>query len=122
MRAKGYGISRPVFRAASESFRAKDMATDADLHQESFAGHARIAAAAKVCKILRAQDKLDSAKLTMLSESGVEVSDGLVASVVEKVARFSHRRPRLSSGGCSNLPRQGSIGVGARFIMPWQGF
>ncbi|KAK3156290.1 hypothetical protein QOZ80_2AG0105260 [Eleusine coracana subsp. coracana] len=88
MRAKGYGISKPVFQVASESFRAKDMARDADLLQEAFAGHARNAAVAEVCKILRGQHKLDSAKLTMLGESGVEVTDELVASVVEKVGQF----------------------------------
>ncbi|XP_066329736.1 pentatricopeptide repeat-containing protein At3g02490, mitochondrial-like [Miscanthus floridulus] len=88
MRSKGYGISKAAFRAASESFRAKDMARDADLLQDAFAAHGRNAAAAEVCKILRAPGKDDSSKLDMLSESGVEVADELVALVVEKVRQF----------------------------------
>ncbi|XP_062224629.1 pentatricopeptide repeat-containing protein At3g02490, mitochondrial-like [Phragmites australis] len=88
MRSKGYGISKPAFRAASESFRAKDMARDADLLQEAYAAHARNAAAAEVCKVLRAQDKDESSKLTMLSELGVEVTDELVALVMEKVGQL----------------------------------
>ncbi|TKW37415.1 hypothetical protein SEVIR_1G045800v4 [Setaria viridis] len=88
MRSRGYGISKPAFRAASESFRAKDMARDADLLQEAFAAHGRNAAAAEVCKVLRAPGKDDASKLAMLSESGVEVTDELVALVVEKVGQF----------------------------------
>lgn len=88
MRSKGYGISKAAFRAASESFRAKDMARDADLLQDAFAAHGRNAAAAEVCKVLRAPDKDDSSKLAMLSESGVEVTDELVALAVEKVGQY----------------------------------
>jgi pentatricopeptide repeat protein len=88
MRSRGYGISKPAFRAASESFRAKDMTRDADLLQEAFAAHSRNAAAAEVCKILRAPGKDDASKLAMLNESGVEVTDELVALVVEKVGQF----------------------------------
>ncbi|KAL6888853.1 hypothetical protein ACP4OV_009879 [Aristida adscensionis] len=88
MRARGYGISKPAFRAASESFRAKGMARDADLLQEAFAAHARNAAAAEVCKVLRSPDKDDSSKLAVLRGSGLEVTDELVALVVEKVGQF----------------------------------
>ncbi|KAL6604543.1 hypothetical protein ACP70R_042970 [Stipagrostis hirtigluma subsp. patula] len=88
MRARGYGISKPAFRAASESFRAKDMARDADLLQETYAAHARNAAAAEVCKILRSPDKDEASKLAMLGGSGIEVTDELVALVVEKVGQF----------------------------------
>ncbi|KAG2649261.1 pentatricopeptide repeat-containing protein At3g02490, mitochondrial-like [Panicum virgatum] len=88
MRSRGYGISKPAFRAASESFRAKDMARDADLLPVAFAAHGRNAAAAEVCKILRAPGKDDTQKLAMLSGSSVEVTDELVALVVEKVGQF----------------------------------
>ncbi|PAN04575.1 hypothetical protein PAHAL_1G076500 [Panicum hallii] len=88
MRSRGYGISKPAFQAASESFRTKDMARDADLLQEAFAAHGRNASAAEVCKILRAPGKDDNQKLAMLSESSVEVTDELVALVVEKVGQF----------------------------------
>ncbi|OEL30233.1 Pentatricopeptide repeat-containing protein [Dichanthelium oligosanthes] len=88
MRSRGYGISKPAFRAASESFRANDMARDADLLQEAFAAHGRNAVAAEICKVLRAPGKDDTSKLDMLSESSVEVTDELVALVVEKVGQF----------------------------------
>ncbi|KAJ1278399.1 hypothetical protein BS78_04G076500 [Paspalum vaginatum] len=87
MRSRGYGISKPAFRAASESFRAKDMARDADLLQDAFAAYGRNSAAAEVCKVLRAPDKDDASKLAILGELGVEVTDELVALVVEKVGQ-----------------------------------
>ncbi|CAL4970764.1 unnamed protein product [Urochloa decumbens] len=88
MRSRGYGISKPAFRAASESFKAKDMARDADQLQEAFAAHGRNAAAAEVCKVLRAPGKDDTSKLAMLSESGIKVTDEVVDLVVEKVGQF----------------------------------
>ncbi|KAF8691425.1 hypothetical protein HU200_040564 [Digitaria exilis] len=91
MRSRGYGISKPAFRAASESFRSKDMGRDAELLQEAFGAHGRNAAAAEVCKVLRAPGKDDSSKLATLSESSVEVTDELVALVVEKVGQFPHQ-------------------------------
>lgn len=64
------------------------MARDADLLQDAFAAHGRNAAAAEVCKVLRAPDKDDSTKLAMLGDSRVEVTDELVALVVDKTGQF----------------------------------
>lgn len=87
MRSKGYGVSKTTLEAATESFRSKNMAKDADMIRAAFAAHARNAAAAEACKILRS-DADESSKLDKLNELGVEVTDELVASVVEKVGQF----------------------------------
>ena len=87
MRSRGYGVSKTTLEAATESFRSKKMSKDANMIQDAFAAHARNAAVAEVCKILRS-DADQLSKLDKLKESGVEVTDELVALVVEKVGQF----------------------------------
>lgn len=87
MRSKGYGVSKTTLKTATESFRSKDMSKDANMIQDAFTAHARNAAVAEACKILRS-DADELSKLDKLNELGVEVTDELVALVVEKVGQF----------------------------------
>ncbi|VAI56458.1 unnamed protein product [Triticum turgidum subsp. durum] len=87
MRSKGYGISKTTLQAATESFRSNGMSKDADMIQKAFSAHARNAAVAEACKILRS-DADEISKLDKLNELGVEVTDEMVALVVEKVGQF----------------------------------
>uniref|UniRef100_A0ACD5Z784 Uncharacterized protein n=1 Tax=Avena sativa TaxID=4498 RepID=A0ACD5Z784_AVESA len=87
MRSKGYGVSKTTVQAATESFLSKDMSKDAGMIQGAITAHARNAAVAEACKILRS-DADELSKLNKLNELGVEVTDELVALVVEKVGRF----------------------------------
>jgi pentatricopeptide repeat protein len=87
MRSKGYGLSKTTLKTATESFRSKDMSKDAGMIQSAFTAHARNAAVAEACKILRS-DADELSKLDKLNELGVDVTDELVALVVEKVGQF----------------------------------
>jgi pentatricopeptide repeat protein len=87
MRSKGYGLSKATLKTATESFRSKDMSKDAGMIQGAFTAHARNAAVAEACKILRS-DADELSKLDKLNALGVDVTDELVALVVEKVGQF----------------------------------
>lgn len=107
MRSKGYGVSKTTLQAATESFKSKHMPKDADKIHVAFAAHARNAAVAEACKILRS-DADELSKLDKLNGLGVEATDELVALVVEKVGQF----PRQAMVFFAWVEQSAGVGIG----------